>query len=321
MKKINNLHDKFVKEMLAEKELAIAFLETILPEEELKILDLETLEFSNTNFITTELEEYFSDIVFKVRLKNSDKQKYISILLEHKSYMDNTTIIQLGKYLFNAYDYQLKQNKELHLIVPVIYYNGSKNWKVKNMLDLLKDTPKELEEYIPKFKFVYINLASLSENQILQLQNEMLASSLLVQKYRHNPGELVKKFNQIITTLEPYQNGNFITKIIVYILNISESSKFEIYQIIKNNTFISEEYKNKIMSTADYLRAEGIAEGKAEGIAEGFAEATAKAVEEKEMNICNAFQKLKNIEMIAEIFSMAEEEVKGILQSRGIMEQ
>ena len=41
--KINNPHDKFVKEMFADRQMALAFLEAKLPEKILALIDLSSL--------------------------------------------------------------------------------------------------------------------------------------------------------------------------------------------------------------------------------------------------------------------------------------
>lgn len=46
---IRNIHDKFVKDLLSKRELAIAFLEEYLPDEVTEILDFETLVYQNTS--------------------------------------------------------------------------------------------------------------------------------------------------------------------------------------------------------------------------------------------------------------------------------
>jgi predicted transposase/invertase (TIGR01784 family) len=102
MEKINNPHDKFVKDLLSDKEMAVSFLESYLPAHVLEIIDLATLEFTTTNFITPEFQEYFSDIIFKVKSKKGKTAYYVSILIEHKSYPDKLTLFQIGAYLCNC---------------------------------------------------------------------------------------------------------------------------------------------------------------------------------------------------------------------------
>jgi predicted transposase/invertase (TIGR01784 family) len=332
MEKINNPHDKFVKDLLSDKEMAISFLQSYLPEDVLAVIDLETLAYVTTNFITSEFQEYFSDIIFKIKNKNNEAGYYVSILVEHKSYPDKLTLFQIGSYLCNAYINQNKQGDEFHVIIPLIYYNGGKKWNIKNMVDLFEDIPTSLNKYLPSFTYEFLDLSQLTEDEILNLQNGMLASSLLIQKYRLNPEEMAKKFDLIINTLAPFHKGNFLYKFIVYLYNVSEFSNFELEKLITNNKVISQELKKEIMSTADMLIAKGIAEGEAKGIAKGIAEGEAKGIakgiaegeakgkaEERETIVCNAYKKVKDVDFVSEITSMTNDQVVEILKKHGLM--
>ncbi|HRF41699.1 MAG TPA: Rpn family recombination-promoting nuclease/putative transposase, partial [Saprospiraceae bacterium] len=64
---VHNPHDRFFKSLMHNRETAIAFLEEFLPDEVKEVLDLQSLELANTTFLTDELKQYFSDIVFKLK--------------------------------------------------------------------------------------------------------------------------------------------------------------------------------------------------------------------------------------------------------------
>jgi predicted transposase YdaD len=49
---LNNPHDKFVKEMFANREMAIEFLNTYLPDNLKEFLEIQSMEYSNTSFIS-----------------------------------------------------------------------------------------------------------------------------------------------------------------------------------------------------------------------------------------------------------------------------
>ena len=109
-KRINNPHDKFVKDMFSDMEMAIAFLDTYLPDHLKKILVLQSLEYENTSYLTDELAETFSDIVIKFNTVNDDLCQ-ISLLIEHKSSPDPLIAFQLAGYISMGYLKQIKQKK------------------------------------------------------------------------------------------------------------------------------------------------------------------------------------------------------------------
>jgi len=58
VRKINNPHDKFFKDLIASKKRAIAFLSGLLDKELCDLLDFDTLERQDGSFVSGELEEY-----------------------------------------------------------------------------------------------------------------------------------------------------------------------------------------------------------------------------------------------------------------------
>ena len=95
--KIINPHDKFFKEIFSKKKEAKEFLSHYLPEDIKAIIDLSTLSIFKDSFIEKELQEYFSDILYKVEIK--DQPAWIYLLFEHKSYPDSIVAFQLLRYM------------------------------------------------------------------------------------------------------------------------------------------------------------------------------------------------------------------------------
>ncbi|MCB1160899.1 MAG: Rpn family recombination-promoting nuclease/putative transposase, partial [Leptospiraceae bacterium] len=63
-----NIHDKFFKSLMTEKENAIDFFQNYLPPELLKEIDLETLELEKESFVDDKLKEGFSDVLYRVKI-------------------------------------------------------------------------------------------------------------------------------------------------------------------------------------------------------------------------------------------------------------
>jgi hypothetical protein len=62
------------------------------------------------------------------------------VLVEHKSYPDRWTMLLLLRYMVRIWDKEIAQNKELKTlpsIVPVVFYHGTRRWKLPlNMFPL-----------------------------------------------------------------------------------------------------------------------------------------------------------------------------------------
>jgi predicted transposase/invertase (TIGR01784 family) len=85
------------------------FLTHYLPKNVLQIIDLNTLEPQKDSFINQELEEGFSDLLFKADI--SGKEGYLYFLFEHKSYPDKGISLQLLKYMVEIWEAKIKKTR------------------------------------------------------------------------------------------------------------------------------------------------------------------------------------------------------------------
>jgi predicted transposase/invertase (TIGR01784 family) len=127
---MKNLHDKFLKEKLYEKQNAIDFLRLSLPADVLQVLQLQTLSPTQSSFIPSHMRELFSDIVYQCRL-TSNEEVYCTILVEHKSYNDPFVSFQIGEYIFAAYRQQIKNKEKFSVVIPLLFSHHEGEWKYR----------------------------------------------------------------------------------------------------------------------------------------------------------------------------------------------
>ncbi|MBN1981732.1 MAG: Rpn family recombination-promoting nuclease/putative transposase [Chitinivibrionales bacterium] len=63
-----NPHDKFFKESFGRTEIAQSFIQEYLPHDLIKTMKINTLEITKDTFIDKELQEHFSDILYRVKI-------------------------------------------------------------------------------------------------------------------------------------------------------------------------------------------------------------------------------------------------------------
>ena len=304
--KITKIHDKFTKELLSDRMVAIDFFKEFLSPKLLDFIKIETLESQPTTYISENLKETFSDIVWRVETPRSSVQ--ICLLLEHKSYKDSAVMFQIMEYLAQAYQLQLKNKvKNLELIVPILYYHGKEKWKPKTLEESFKKYPDFLIKYLPLFTTEYIDLGKLSTEQLLNLQNGMLASAMTIQRHYFDSQVIMDNFTNIIKTLEPYLEMNLGYSTFVYMmhsLNISEAIFNQKVEEIPNNL------TDKIMSLYDQLIEKGIRRGIEEGRVAGIEEGI-------EQTILNAHAEGIDLNTIRIITGKSIEKIKDILKEKG----
>ncbi|HBQ27925.1 MAG TPA: transposase [Desulfotomaculum sp.] len=171
--KIENPHDKFFKETFGKVEVAKDFLNNYLPENIMKVIDVDTLEPQKDSFINEELQEVFSDMLFKVNINN--REGYVYILFEHKSYISKDIAFQLLKYMLEIWEAKIKKEKtyKLPVIIPLVIYHGKDSWNIRTTLGELitgyEELPKEIQKFIPDYVFsARTNLTRTDVDEIIE---------------------------------------------------------------------------------------------------------------------------------------------------------
>nr|WP_276324930.1 Rpn family recombination-promoting nuclease/putative transposase [Leptospira kirschneri] len=90
---MTNPHDRLIRETLQDKEDAISFFKNSLPEAVIELLDLNRLELTQSSFISENLKEEQTDLLFQIPLKSGKKQTSIFYL--------NTKVIWMKQSLVN----------------------------------------------------------------------------------------------------------------------------------------------------------------------------------------------------------------------------
>ena len=123
-------HDEFFTYVFTDRENVRDFLCTSLPEPVLRLLELETLRISKETFVDEDLKTFQTDILVETRLAGCAEPALIYVLIEHKSYPDRWTMLQLLKYMVKIWENKKKEHfKKLPVIIPMIFYHGKAPWR------------------------------------------------------------------------------------------------------------------------------------------------------------------------------------------------
>ena len=179
MGKVQSPHDTFVRGILADKVVASDYLKVSLPLFISEKLDFETLTQTSESYISKQQRETFSDVVFSCKLKDADQYVKVSLLIEHKSYIDKYTPVQIGSYIFSGLQKQVANREKLSMIIPILFYHGEEKWDYRDLSGLFDNTDPQWTQYIPNFSYVYNNLWEMSDSQLEALSNQFLTASLL----------------------------------------------------------------------------------------------------------------------------------------------
>jgi len=302
---IHNIHDKFVRETFSDPGRAIAFFERFLPKSLTDQIDLSGLRVTNESYITQELKEYFSDLVFEVNTIGEPDQKMdVVLLFEHKSFPDNQVLIQIGHYMFAQLYKFIQKAQPPKPIIPIIYYQGDQNWQAPSLKSLFGTYPEAVRKYVPDLNHIFIALSKLTDSQITSVRSGLLAAALTVQKLKANPTQLNEDLNKIFRLFPiTEQDGNFLFTIFIYTIEVSDITE---EQLASNLQEIPKELKDNIMSTYTRILERVKSEGEQIGI------------QKKERDfVLSSFDNGLDISVICSITELDEKKVMAILKEHG----
>ena len=303
---MENIHDKFVKATFSDTDRAIAFFEKFLPENIVSTLDLNTLQYLPESYLTDDLKAGFSDMVFEVKeIGKSDQVADIVLLFEHKSSPDQHVLIQVGLYMFSHWWKSVRRNEPLKPIIPIIYYQGKRKWKVKAMTDIFAKISVDVQLFLPEIRHIFIALNSLKDEDIVTIRNKMMATAVMTQKKAFDVLKLAEDLEKILQLFPlKEEKGNFLKTIFVYLFKVSEIPKSEWEKALEN---IPSDIKINLMTTYAWMKEEGKIEGRLEGEHIGI-------LKEKSKVILKGFDEGLKISVLANITNLTDDEVIKILK-------
>ena len=313
--KVNNPHDKFFKQTFSEVEVARDYIETFFPEDVKFLLDLASTKQQNTSYVTEQLEDYFSDLVYEINLKDESESVLVTLLFEHKSYPVPDIKIQLLRYQLEIWTKQLENKINLTPVIPIVFYHGKTTWKTRSLTEYFPIQKKALERFIPDFDYLLTDLSNATDTELLQIERHFLRNILLVMKHRAETDYFLENPSLIFEYLEgdTSSQGSKIVQIYVYLL---QSTDFTTQQIEAFHNKLNSTVKNITMSGYDVLIRKGKAEGKIEGKAEGI---LLGEEQKKIQTIKIGYEEGISVSLLAKINECTEEEVIVILKNLGLI--
>jgi predicted transposase/invertase (TIGR01784 family) len=177
------LHDNFIRNLLANKKIARDYFKSYLPPFISSRLNFATLTQLPDTYLSDDLKKSMSDTVYSCHRKDRKGTVKVSLLIEHKSYSDKYTSLQIGGYIFSALQKQAQNNEPLSLVIPVLLYHGKGRWQYRTLANLFDNLEEEWKQYLPNFEYIYNDLGILSDAEVEALNNKFLRASFLALKH------------------------------------------------------------------------------------------------------------------------------------------
>ncbi|AVQ10442.1 Uncharacterized protein XB16_0081 [Leptospira santarosai] len=269
MSDVTNPHDRLIRETLQDKEDAISFFKYNLPKNVQDLLDLNGLELSQSSFISENLKEEQTDLLFQIPLKSSGEKINVYLLFEHKSYLDDSVFSQLLGYISAIYKSQYKADKKYYVVIPFVFYHGERSWTLgsnfKDRFVFSKNEEEVFKKYIPDFELEFFDLSKVDLNRLESITLRVILG--VVQKIWEGDTSFLVHLEGVFSLLGSLKNESkkveILQKLFLYIFSVRELKPTEISKVLSHSR-INRDYEDLAMTTAERLRQEGKIEGKIE---------------------------------------------------------
>ena len=275
-KKETTIHhpiDKFFRRFFQEKQIIQELLVHLVKQSWVNDLDFSTLERVERSYITKNIQERASDVIWKIKYQTSDI--YINILTEIQSSNDTTMPIRILDYIGSFYENEyksLKSDEKIIPMIPIVFYVGSEKWTaVSKFHDLVNIPNKLLKKFIPSFEYILINIDEINTEKLLKA--ESLLTRIVAMNKSKNSEELRKIAKNLFDLIIQFRNENDIKKYKEYLMLYIELAfnkkldKKEAKQIIDDI-----EGGSMFFITLDHIFQQEKEKGKEEGMKEGLKE-------------------------------------------------
>lgn len=280
MSELTNPHDRFFKETFSRPELARDFLQNYLPAELVAIIDFDSLQLQKDSYIAPDLQEYFSDLVYLAHSRDNEELTFY-LLLEHKSYQDWLTPLQLLRYMVEQWWQDVRQRKKkLRPIIPLVLYQGREGWRIGTTFGPPANAPAAFWGYWPAFNYLLVDLNQFDDVEIRGVVLTKITMLLMKHIMSDQLGETLVGFVQLLKQLADAETGlQYLELLLRYVSSanerITEDDLNQIIHLALGNK------GDKIMTTlAEKWIQQGLQQGVQQGLQQGVQQGLQQGVQQ-----------------------------------------
>ncbi len=250
------------------------WLRSVLPAEVVGCIDWQTLSSAPERRHGQALRQSISDLLFTAA--RADQATDALLLVEHRRYLDDELPNTMLRYFVHL-DQGRRRDESQVPVIAIVCYHGTRPLRA----DADEDDP--LAALQPRLPFFVDDLGATDEAALMARDLTplgtltLLALAVLPGLEPHQALAAIDRWGELLRATDrdpgPPFGPDAIDTFGWYVLHVTETPAEDLHMAMQRNLQRPEE---KIVSTAQRLREEGLAEGRAEGQAEGLAEGLAE---------------------------------------------
>ena len=253
-------HDRLFKRVMSDEANVRQFIKEFLPKELSSQIDLNDMKLIPTEKVKG-YNKYYMDIAVECKIAGTKGQLYF--VFEHKSYPDPGVLLQILSYMTILWDEEIKKNKTLTSVIPVVIYHGTASWNVTTHFQGQFHSLDEIvKPYTPEFNYVLVDLTQLTNEEIEEKAKAtpfLMASLLLMKLVALRDIEDITKITVIIKL--PEEEKSILFLYLFYALDVDQNTMHRIARELGGEEIMP--------SLAEKLIKQGKQEGEIKGKSEG----------------------------------------------------
>ncbi len=262
-------HDALFRQIISDPGRAQALLQDHLPPEYVGWLDLDRVpEQVEGSAIDGKGRATQADAIFRIRLR-ADAEKWAVVELEHKSYVDARTPLQLVRYMARVWLAAIDEGNlpagRLPLVVPVVIFHGKRNWTAPRSTEDIVDTgPDGRDPFVcPAGDYILVDLKATSPVQ--WSRDPATRAGIAALALAGGVALSEETMDILVGGLVDTEFGRYLLNYTVRHLNVTQDDLNAALQRQSTGTREGMQRKALVMTIAATLHEEGRAEGRSEG--------------------------------------------------------
>ncbi|MEQ5855629.1 Rpn family recombination-promoting nuclease/putative transposase [Halomonas sp. EF61] len=203
---MNHQHDHSYKLLFSEPRVIRDLLTGFIKEDWIAHLDLDSLEKVSSSFVSDDLRDRESDVIWRARF--GDDWIYVYLLIEFQSTIDPFMALRIMTYVGLLYQDLIKQQKlsphaRLPPVLPVVLYNGEKRWNAAvDVSDLVQSVPRELERYRPRMPYLLLDEGAIVDSEHWSPEARNVVAAIFRLEHHRGTREAVELIGLLARWLE-----------------------------------------------------------------------------------------------------------------------
>ncbi|WNI84212.1 Rpn family recombination-promoting nuclease/putative transposase [Citrobacter portucalensis] len=257
-------HDATFRQFLANPDVARDFMTLHLPAELQALCDLNSLKLESGTFVEEDLRQYASDILWSMKTTTGD-DGYIHLLLEHQSSADKNMAFRQLRYAVAAMQRHLEAgHKKLPLVIPVLFYHGSRSPYPYSTRWLDCFSNPELAGKVYTRGFPLVDVTVIDDDEIMN-HRRMAALTLLMKHIRQR--DMMELLDILPRVMVEWISPEQVRVLINYMVNAGEAPAPEFMRALAQRL---PQHEDELLTIAQQLEQIGIEMGLQQGIQQGI---------------------------------------------------